>query len=131
MLLVDVQWMANRANQSNGPGKCSRQCSNHPLLPAKAGLQCCQQQTGRGHNLTFPRVPTHAALTVVSHARLPHHLCAVPGPCVASRNDPVAIMRVEYCTTCFQNTSRTTVTRRLKIRREIRKKSNFSKQNLI
>jgi len=35
--------MANCAKQSNGPGKCGRQCSNRPLLLTKVGLQCHSQ----------------------------------------------------------------------------------------
>jgi len=84
------------------------------------------------YNPTFPHTPMHSALVVVSHARLSHHFCTVPGPCAANRNGPVTIVGVDYCTTCFQNTSHMTIIRRPKIWNENRKKtSNFAEQNSI
>jgi len=84
------------------------------------------------HYPTIPRVPIHAASTVISDTRLSHHVCMVPGPCTTNRNSPVAMTGVDYCVTCFhQSITHMTITRRPKMENEIGKKYNFAKQNSI
>jgi len=66
----------------------------------------------------------------ITDYRLPHHLCAVPRACTANRHGPMAITAVDYCTTCFQNTSHTTITKISKIRNKFFKNQLSVNENL-